>query len=54
MLGDMIGPLVLLWRLPKWADMPWRGLFKYVPDVSWWIVGMVLISSVKSAIRLSQ
>ncbi len=52
MLGDMIGPLVLLWRLPKWADMPWRGLFKYVPDVSWWIVGMTLISFIKSSVRI--
>lgn len=54
MLGDVIGPVMLLWRVPKWADMSWRGLLLYVPDVSRWIVGMVLISSVKSAIRLSQ
>jgi len=52
MLGDVIGPLVLLWRLPKWADMPWRGLLLYVPDVSRWLIGMSAISLVKNVMRL--
>lgn len=52
MLGDVIGPVVLLWKLPKWGDMPWRGLFLYVPDVSRWIVGMTLISFIKSSVRI--
>jgi len=52
MLGDMIGPLVLLWRLPKWADMPWNGLLLYVPDVSRVIVGVLGVSIVKSMIRV--
>jgi len=52
MFGDVIGPVVLLWRLPKWADMPWRGLLLYVPDVSRWIMGMVLVSLVKSCVQV--
>lgn len=52
MLGDVIGPVVLLWRLPKWADMPWRGLVLYVPDMSRWSVGMAMISLVKIGVRL--
>ncbi len=54
LLGDVIGPMVLLWRLPKWADMSWRGLLLYVPDVSRWIVGMMMVSFVKSVVRLSK
>jgi len=52
MFGDVIGPVVLLWRLPKWADMPWRGLVLYVPDMSRWSVGMAMISLVKIGVRL--
>ena len=51
-LGDVIGSVVLFWGLPRWADMRWRGLLLYVPDVSRWFVGMVLISLVKSVLRL--
>ena len=54
LLGDVIGPVVLLWRMPKWADMLWRGLLLYVPDVSRWVVGMSIISIVKSGIRVYQ
>jgi len=54
LLGDVIAPPVLLWRLPKWADMDWSGLLLYVPDVSRWIVGMSVISIVKSVIRACQ
>ncbi len=53
-LGDVIGPMVLLWKLPKWADMPWRGLFKYVPGVSRWIVGVTSLSFLKCFVRLFQ
>ncbi len=52
MIGAVISPVVLLWQLPKWADMPWRGLLLYVPDVSRWVVIMSAISIVKSVIRL--
>ena len=50
--GDVIGSVVLLWRLPKWADMSWRGLFRYVPDISQWLVGMSAVSLVKVGVRL--
>jgi len=52
LLGDVIGPLVLLWQLPRWTDMPWRGLLLYVPDVSRWIMGMSVISLMKIGVRL--
>ena len=52
LLGDVIGPVVLLWQLPKWTDMPWHGLLLYVPDVSRWIVGVVLVSLIKSCVRV--
>jgi len=52
LLGEVIGSVVLLWRLPKWADMSWRGLLLYVPDVSRWILGMLGVSLTKTAIRL--
>ncbi len=52
LLGDVIGPLMLLWRLPKWSDMSWRGMLLYVPDISRWLVGMVLVSLVKSCVRV--
>ena len=52
LLSDVIGPVVLLWQLPKWADMPWRGLLLYVPDMSRWVVGMAVVSIVKSVMRV--
>ena len=50
--GEMIGSVILLWRIPRWADMPWRGLRLYVPDVARWIVMMSAMSGVKSGIHL--
>ena len=52
LLGDVIGPVVLLWRLPKWIDMTWNGLLLYVPDVPRWIVGMIVVSLAKSGIHM--
>jgi len=51
MLCEVIGSVVFLWRIPRWADMPWRGLLLYVPDVSRWIVGMSVIAGIKSGIH---
>ncbi len=52
--GDVIGPLVVFWRLPKWVDMPWNGLLLYVPDVTLWMLGMTPVSFLKSFVRLYQ
>ena len=51
---EVIGSLVVFSRLPKWADMPWRGLFLYVPDMSGLIAGIAGVSLVKSCLRLYQ
>lgn len=51
---EVIGSLVVLTRLPKWVDMPWRGLRLYVPDVSRWLVGMIGVSLFKGCLRLYQ
>ncbi len=32
------------WRLPRVADMPWRGLYLYVPDISFWLGGMRVLT----------
>jgi len=52
MIGDVLGSVVLLWQLPRLADMPWNGLFKYVPDMSRWIAGMSVVSLVKICVRV--
>jgi CubicO group peptidase (beta-lactamase class C family) len=43
-----------LWRLPKLADMPWRGLRLYVPDMGnliWWISLLSLMLAGASLLR---
>jgi hypothetical protein len=41
---DLLWPVLAFWRLPHAADMPWRGLRLYVPDVSSWLIGIGILT----------
>jgi CubicO group peptidase (beta-lactamase class C family) len=47
-------PALALWRLPKLADMPWKGLRLYVPDLGnlvWWLSIISLVLAGVSLLR---
>ncbi len=50
----VLAPSLTLWRLPKLADMPWRGLRLYVPDLAnliWWLSIISLVLAGVSLLR---
>lgn len=49
---DVVGPLLVLWRIPRLADMPWRGLRLYVPDVSHVLLMAVILSLLRALLRV--
>lgn len=43
---DSFWPFLAYFWLPRAADMPWRGLKLYVPDLYSWLTGMAVITLV--------
>lgn len=41
---DLLWPLLLLWKVPRWANMPWRGLKLYVPDLYSWLTTILVLA----------
>jgi len=40
----MFWPLFVLFRVPSLADLPWRGLLLYVPDLALWLGGLASVT----------
>ena len=41
---DVLWPLWAIFWLPRVVDMPWRGLKLYVPDLAFWLIGLMGVS----------
>jgi CubicO group peptidase (beta-lactamase class C family) len=54
LIGEVVAPLLVIWRIPKSADSPWSLLRWYVPDLTAWLSAMGAISLAKTALRLMQ
>jgi len=50
-LTELVLPMSLYKRIPKWADAPWPLLRLYVPDLTSWLSGMLALSFVTSITR---
>ena len=54
LIGEVVAPLLVIWRIPKSADSPWSLLRWYVPDLVSWLSAMGAISLAKTVLRLMQ
>ena len=44
MVGQIGVPLVLVLGLPRLLDTPWSVMLLYQPDITSWLMGMMLLS----------
>jgi len=49
---DLLWPFLVLFQLPRIVAMPWRGLRLYVPDLTYWLGGISVVTVVLNVMIL--